>query len=177
MVWLFDAREAYERQRLTLRRKDSNDYVTFQWKQARRSILACKRTLLLDLGQGLVLSVKKYDGPPIRGWGQVFRTTDVWSWLRDGAKPTPIEWTGDQHEDLVNRIVQAAIYLRHHPPSSAPTSPGGETRRWLSATGVAGVLLLWRSRRGQGRGRGPAGVRAGRTLPTGSRSVCWPVWC
>jgi competence protein CoiA len=136
MVWLFDARQPFEARRLIIRRGDTDDYVTFRWKQPRRSIAACDRTVLLDLGEGLVLRIKKlYPRRPFRGWGHVFHTVDIWTWLRDGTLPTPIPWTGDEHRDLVNRIIRSATYLR-----SAPSSPAGdgETARIMKAMLYAG---------------------------------------
>lgn len=40
--------------------------------------------------------------------------------MRDGIPPTPLRWTGDRQEDLVDRIVRAATYL-HQP--EAPILP------------------------------------------------------
>ncbi|MFD7161177.1 hypothetical protein ACFV9C_41795 [Kribbella sp. NPDC059898] len=138
MVWLFDARRNFQREHLNLRRGDNGDYVKFQWKQARRSILECRRTVLLDLGQGLVLSVKKkYAGPPVRGWGHLFHTTDVWSWLRDGIPPTPIVWNGAEYRDLVERIIHAATYLRQ---STGSTGSAGDSSAVLAADETSRIM-------------------------------------
>lgn len=92
MRWLFDARAAYWKGRITLRYKEGDSggsYVTFRWKHARRSITACARPVFLDLGQGLLLQVKKaYPGPPFNGWGYLHRTADMWNWLLTGSPPT-----------------------------------------------------------------------------------------
>jgi len=113
MVWLFDARTAYESGRLSIRRgKKSDDYVGFRWKQPRRSLLACRRLRLLDLGEGLVLKIGKIsDMPPYGGWGEMFETVSIWRWLRDGVRPRRLRWTGHQHDDLVERIARTAEYL------------------------------------------------------------------
>jgi competence protein CoiA len=92
MRWLFDARTAYWKERITLRHKQTDEggnYVTFRWKHARRSITSCTRPVFLDLGQGLILRVKKtYPGPPFHGWGYLHRTADLWNWLLTGSPPT-----------------------------------------------------------------------------------------
>lgn len=92
MRWLFDARAAHWKGRISLRHKHSESgsrYVTFRWKQARRSIAACARPVFLDLGQGRVLQVRKiYPGPPFRGWGHLYRTADLWNWLLTGTPST-----------------------------------------------------------------------------------------
>lgn len=137
MVWLFDARRAYETQRLTLRRGNSADYVSFRWKHLRRSVLSCNRTVLLDLGEGLLLRIKKlYPGPPYGGWGHIFETVDVWAWLRDGTLPTPVPWTGSQHRDLVSRILRSVNYLRS---GAAPLVAGNESNRIVKAMLFAGT--------------------------------------
>ena len=136
MVWLFDARRAYETQRLTLRRGNTQDYVSFQWKHPRRSVLSCDRTVLLDLGEGLLLRIKKlYPGPPYRGWGHTLETVDIWAWLRDGTPPTPVPWTGSQNSDLVARILRSVNYLRN---GAAPLVAGGESSRIIKAMLFAG---------------------------------------
>jgi hypothetical protein len=87
MVWLFDAREAYHHNRLLVRSKPGKQHVTFRWKQPRQSIVCRRKRVLLDLGLGLVLSVRKiYPGPPFSGWGHLFETIDVWRWLQTGAR-------------------------------------------------------------------------------------------
>ncbi len=74
MVWLFDARDAYCHDRLLVRVKPGTDYVTFRWKQPRRSIVFCRKRVLLDLGRGLVISVRKiYPGPPSAAGGTCWR--------------------------------------------------------------------------------------------------------
>ncbi|WP_107081617.1 competence protein CoiA family protein [Streptomyces sp. SBT349] len=84
MNWLFDAREAYWSNRLILRPGRDDSYVSFRWKQPRRSITYCARPVLLDLGQGQVLHVKKiYAGPPCGGWAT---STRPWT-SGDGSPP------------------------------------------------------------------------------------------
>lgn len=136
MAWLFDARTAYEMERLNLRRGNNDEYVSFRWKQPRRSVLACARPVLLDLGEGLILRIKKiYPGPPYGGWGDLYETAEIWRWLRDGTIPTPLRWTGSQHSDLVARIVRTAAYLRG---DSSPLLAEDEANRVMKAALFAG---------------------------------------
>jgi competence CoiA-like predicted nuclease len=67
MLWVFDAIEAHETDRLNLRGKDR--YFSFRWKHPRRSILACRRPVFLDLGGSLLELKKMYPNAPYGGWG------------------------------------------------------------------------------------------------------------
>jgi competence protein CoiA len=125
MVWLFDARDAYYRRRLLVRAKPNTDYVTFRWKQPRRSIVLCHKRVLLDLGLGLVLSIRKiYPGPPFSGWGHLLETIDIWRWLLTGTPPRPVD--GKRHDiaSLADRILQYGDYLAEGPLPSPPEEIG-----------------------------------------------------
>jgi competence protein CoiA len=80
MVWIFDATDAYDSGRLDLRtKKDSSspDYRSFRWKHPRRSLLACQRTVMLDLGEGKLLNLKRlYPKAPYGGWGYLTTVED-----------------------------------------------------------------------------------------------------
>lgn len=68
MVWIFDARDAYRQDRLSLRRKDN--YFTFRWKHPRVSVAYARRPVYLDLGdRGLLYLRKIYPSAPCGGWG------------------------------------------------------------------------------------------------------------
>jgi hypothetical protein len=85
MLWVFDTVDAYETDRLNLRRRrhpagglgDLHDnYRSFRWKHPRRSLLHCARPVFLDLGAGQLLELKKlHPEAPYGGWG-FLRTTD-----------------------------------------------------------------------------------------------------
>mgnify|MGYP002724212920 CR=1 FL=1 len=68
LIWLFDAQEAWEMERLEVFNR--GDWDSFRWKHARRSIIHCQQPILLHIGEGWVLEVhtKYYDKPPMRGW-------------------------------------------------------------------------------------------------------------
>lgn len=76
MAWLFDAREAYAQGRLLLRRKPqagSANIFTFRWKQPRKSVSTCRRTVWLDLDDRWVLRLGRiYSRSPCGGWGTLF---------------------------------------------------------------------------------------------------------
>lgn len=130
MMWLFDARAAFLKGRLGLRRGNKDDYVNFRWRQPRRSIVACERRVLLDLGEGLVLSIRKlYPGPPCAGWGHVFETRDIWEWMRSGRRPIPVPYSQVADRRLDRSILAYQDYL-----SSGPLADDAEVTRLLRAT-------------------------------------------
>jgi competence protein CoiA len=88
MLWVFDAIGAYNDDRLNLRKRPAiqprgapirrvespygpdDNYRSFRWKYPRRSILACRRPVFLDLGDGNLLELKKmHPNAPYGGWG------------------------------------------------------------------------------------------------------------
>lgn len=76
MVWVFDATDAFDEDRLDIRRakdKPVNDtYRTFRWKHPRKSVTACDRPVLLDMGYGSLLHIGRMYaelGKPCGGWG------------------------------------------------------------------------------------------------------------
>lgn len=72
MRWVFDAREAFASKRLTYQlRWNGNDlYVAIRWKYPRTSLGYARRPVFLDIGEGLLLDVKKLSvTSPGRGWG------------------------------------------------------------------------------------------------------------
>ena len=77
MLWVFDTVDAYENDRLNLRRKraghesqSDRSYRSFRWKHPRRSLLHCRRPVFLDLGGGNLLELKRlYPNAPYGGWG------------------------------------------------------------------------------------------------------------
>jgi len=70
MIWVFDARAAFDADRLTLNDKDG--YYTFRWKHARKVIAICNAPVYLDLGPYIFLIKKVYLGPPFAGWGRLY---------------------------------------------------------------------------------------------------------
>lgn len=92
MAWIFDVSEAFTAGRLTFEAfenvKVQSDF--FRWKHPRRSVGACKRTVLLDLGNDLVLHVTtprdpRWDFELDSGWCRLLTRDSVEGWLRDGA--------------------------------------------------------------------------------------------
>lgn len=67
MVWLFDAREF--RKNLHLRPL-GGDAVSFRWKHPRRTHMAVRKPLFWDLGEGMLLEVRKiHEDLPVGGHG------------------------------------------------------------------------------------------------------------
>lgn len=80
MIWIFDAAEAYESNRLNLRNR--KDYVSFRWKHPRKTIGVCRRPVYLDLGNGAVLHVRKFHPEaPSGGWGHLGYKTELQAWM------------------------------------------------------------------------------------------------
>lgn len=90
MVWLFDATEAVASGRLSLRAQDYPPPVpgamggaSFRWKQARKTVGYTQRPTLLDLGNGMLLWLKKLHlgEPPHGGWGWLIGEHSIRLWL------------------------------------------------------------------------------------------------
>jgi hypothetical protein len=76
MLWVFDAIDAYQCDRLNLRRPNER-YRSLRWKHPRRSILHCARPVFLDLGDGQLFELKKlYPNAPYGGWGYLLTTEE-----------------------------------------------------------------------------------------------------
>ena len=62
--------------------------VRFRWKRARASLVACRRPVFLDLGDGTVLRIGPWPPfiPAIGMTGTLYTRESVESWLRDGAQ-------------------------------------------------------------------------------------------
>lgn len=87
MVWIFDAREAYAEGRLHFRRRDRRDYMTFRWKHPRKTLAACRRPVLLDLGDGLLFRMRKmHPTAPCGGWGMATSRAAIASWMNQGSR-------------------------------------------------------------------------------------------
>lgn len=79
MVWVFDTVESYAEGRFDLRRHpkpDDVNYVTFRWKQRRKSVIACRAPYFLDLGAEVVATSRLYPDPPTGGYGHVYPIAD-----------------------------------------------------------------------------------------------------
>jgi len=86
MLWLFDATDPYRRGRLDIRlRRGSSGmrYITFRWKHPRKSVAVCCMPVLLDLGNGSLLLLRKiYISGMTGGWGYLQQAETVRAWLR-----------------------------------------------------------------------------------------------
>jgi len=70
MVWVFDIQDAYLNDRFLL--ADQGTHVTFRWKHPRKSLLAAKKSVYLDLdGYWLLELHKLYGGSPCGGGGGI----------------------------------------------------------------------------------------------------------
>lgn len=70
MIWVFDARNPYEKKRLDLR--NNGKYHSFRWKHPRKSIAYTTSPTRLDLGNGKVFDLKKMSQEtPCGGWGHL----------------------------------------------------------------------------------------------------------
>jgi competence CoiA-like predicted nuclease len=70
MIWVFDAIDAFEKERFDLRIKEGHQ--TFRWKHARKSVAYARKPVRLDLGSGWVMDLKKMSKEsPVGGWGRI----------------------------------------------------------------------------------------------------------
>jgi competence protein CoiA len=68
MIWVFDAKEPFDTNRLELRNKGS--HYTFRWKQPRKHLAICTQPIALDIGDGDLFWIKKiHTEAPCGGWG------------------------------------------------------------------------------------------------------------
>ena len=86
MLWVWDVQDADARERLTLRHKAPENYSTFQWSHARRSLLACRKPVYLHLQDDLFHVRKFHPGPPVRGWGHLVPFSSFCDAIIGGAR-------------------------------------------------------------------------------------------
>lgn len=87
MIWVFDVTAAYERERFLPRYRRPGCW-TFRWKQARKSIRACRRDVALDLGDGRMFDLGRIyaDEAPVGGWGRMIEKVDFLDVVAGGAR-------------------------------------------------------------------------------------------
>lgn len=81
MVWLFDGR-SLDDNRLNLR--ITGRRATFRWKHPRKHYAYCKRPVYIDLGDDLILRMRKLylNGAPYGGWGMLDTRQTFIDWLQ-----------------------------------------------------------------------------------------------
>lgn len=85
MAWIFDATEAVADSRLLVRRR--SEYVSFRWKHPRKTVGACRRPVLLDLGDGQLLRVRRIHlTAPCGGWGLLADRSAFQRWMSEGTR-------------------------------------------------------------------------------------------
>ncbi len=106
--------------------------VRFRWRHARRSITACRRPVLLDLGDGTVLRLGRF-APAADMTGVLYTRTSIEQWLRDGARweritlrPTVSTGAGYAHPSW-------ARFRAQEPEQPQPEQPQAELRQLLLA--------------------------------------------
>ena len=80
MVWIWDATEAYAAGRIDLRRKDGrpDNWRSFRWKHARKSLAFCQYPTLIHLAPGKVLRLgRMFPKAPTGGWGWLITEDDA----------------------------------------------------------------------------------------------------
>jgi hypothetical protein len=89
MIWVFDAIEPARSGRLDLRARcgqGGKRYTSFRWRHPRKSVAACRARVLLDLGGGRLLDLRKlYPAAPCGGWGYLVPASVFRAWLRGGS--------------------------------------------------------------------------------------------
>lgn len=70
MLWVFDAREPYEKDRINLRNRGK--YFSFRWRHPRKTIAYTTAPKRLDLGNGHVMDLRWMSKEtPCGGWGHI----------------------------------------------------------------------------------------------------------
>jgi len=70
MIWVFDAREAYTKERFDLRSRIT--HYTFRWKHPRISIAYARSPKFLQLDDNRLLDLRKMSkATPCGGWGEI----------------------------------------------------------------------------------------------------------
>jgi competence protein CoiA len=89
MAWVFDARSAYDGERLGIVSRDT--HIVFRWKQARRSIASCKRPVFLNHYKGHLLKIGRLwtDEGRYRGWCKSLDYREFVAW--SGAMPACLD--------------------------------------------------------------------------------------
>ena len=129
MVWVFDAAEAYESDRLNIRRPAGKTYQTFRWKHPRKSIAACRRPAFLDLGDGRVFKLGKiHSASPCGGWGTLLPTAELVEALGGTAVPSgtavvPGTTRAGGGGGGTRRFIGGYQYHRSGPAPRTPISP------------------------------------------------------
>jgi hypothetical protein len=80
MAWIFDATHA----QIAMRPVPPYG-VRFHWTRPRRSLEACRRPVLLDLGSDRVLLVREFRADHVEMNGVLYSRSSVEGWLRDGT--------------------------------------------------------------------------------------------
>jgi hypothetical protein len=84
MAWIFDVTDAFKAGRIVVESRDG-EWDHIWWKHYRRSAGACRRTVLLDLGNGFVLYLNRPPGEDGQGWCRPVTRESVEGWMRDGS--------------------------------------------------------------------------------------------
>lgn len=129
MVWVFDARDAVETRRLTVR--DRGTHESFRWSHARKSITLCTKRIYLDLGHDtLFMPTQMYPDAPIGGWGYLISHNIFRSWAREGR---PIRHLGD-HAPFPARLIEDWTDHEYHYELGPCVCPACvRNRRWVSS--------------------------------------------
>lgn len=87
MRWVFDARDAYSSGRLSFSLRwtpERKPYVALRWKHPRKTLGHARRPVFLDIGEGLLINVVKFDlRSPAAGWGHLTNHGDFAKKIRD----------------------------------------------------------------------------------------------
>jgi len=89
MIWIFDCIEAYQEDRLNLRlsikKNSTENYRSFRWKHAKKSISYCTKPVYLDLGNSLLRLKKINTEPPVGGYGFLGSKREMVNYLKSNC--------------------------------------------------------------------------------------------
>jgi hypothetical protein len=84
MAWIFDATDAFRAGRLSVDGR-AGEWDAVKWMSPRSSIEACRRPVLLDVGNGMVLQLHQPHGPTSLTWCRPVTRASVETWLLAGG--------------------------------------------------------------------------------------------
>lgn len=87
MRWVFDARDAYAKKRLSFSHQVAETvYIKIYWKFPRTTFGYARRPVYLDIGDGLLIEVRKMNlSSPARGWGYLTNRDAFVNRILEGA--------------------------------------------------------------------------------------------
>lgn len=107
MIWIFDAREAFQKKRIKFTKRiqnpDGSQYVVFRWKHPRKSLVVCERRVFLDLGESIIEVMPKnfhlFDDVIFSGRGKLFSKAETEEAIRHSCQKMRVTNARDRTQE------------------------------------------------------------------------------